>query len=126
MAFTLLLAAAKSIVPLDRALRRGDWSTRQSPFLTLLLAGRTALILGYGAIGQLVAQMCRGMGMRVLATRRSDEPASDGLAEVYPATALADLLPQADALIVCLPLTEETRGVIGARSWHCCHAGPCW
>jgi phosphoglycerate dehydrogenase-like enzyme/protein tyrosine phosphatase (PTP) superfamily phosphohydrolase (DUF442 family) len=115
MAFALLLAAAKAIVPLDNALRRDDWSPRYRAVPSMLLEGRTALILGYGEIGRRVARMCRGMGMRVLATRRNGGADAEGLAEVHPAGALHDLLPQADAVIVCLPLTAETRGVIGAR-----------
>ena len=51
----LLLAAAKLVVPLDQALRRGDWSRGQDPDRSVLLAGRTCLILGYGAIGRRVA-----------------------------------------------------------------------
>ena len=81
----------------------------------MLLSGKTALLLGYGAIGRHVARMCRGMAMEVLAVRRDDDPASDDLAQVFPAGALDDLLPRADALIISLPLTDETRGMIGAR-----------
>lgn len=115
MAFALLLAAAKAIVPLDQALRQGDWSPRFHPIPTVLLSGKTALLLGYGAIGRHVARMCKGMGMRTLALRRSDDTGSDELAEVFPASSLHELLPLADALIISLPLTEETRGMIGAK-----------
>jgi uncharacterized protein (TIGR01244 family) len=113
MAFALLLAAAKAIVPLDRALRRGDWSPRFRPIPSVLLSGKTALLLGYGAIGRHVARMCRGMGMQVLAIRRNGDDGPDELAEVFPAGALRELLPRADALIISLPLTNETRGLIG-------------
>jgi phosphoglycerate dehydrogenase-like enzyme len=115
MAFALLLAAAKAIVPLDRALRRDDWSARLRPLPSVLLSGKTALLLGYGAIGRHVARMCRGMGMRVLALRRNGDAGLDEFVEIHPAGSLRDLLPRADALIVSLPLTAETRGLIGAR-----------
>lgn len=114
MAFALLLAAAKCIVPMDRSLRAHDWTPRYRPNRTLLLEGKTALILGYGAIGQHVARLCRGLGMRVIATRRKD-PASDdaGAHEVHPPQALHTLLPDVHALVICLPLTPETTGLIG-------------
>jgi phosphoglycerate dehydrogenase-like enzyme/protein tyrosine phosphatase (PTP) superfamily phosphohydrolase (DUF442 family) len=115
MAFALLLTAAKAIVPLDRTLRQGDWSRRVRPIPSVLLSGKTALLLGYGAIGRHVARMCRGMGMQVLALRRNGDTTSDEFADVFPASSLHSLLPRADALIVSLPLTDETRGVIGAR-----------
>lgn len=116
MAIALLLAAAKFIVPADRRLRAGDWSMRYGPNPGMMLAGKTALVLGYGAVGQRVARLCRGLGMRVLATRRSLTSAvADEVATVYPATALGELLPQAEALIVCLPHTEETDRLLGAR-----------
>ena len=112
----LLLAAARAIVPADRALRQGNWWLRyERPGPAVLLAGKTALILGYGAIGQKVAPLCQALGMQVLAVRRQLETAvqQNGI-PVYPVTALPDLLPQANALLICLPLTAATTGLIGA------------
>jgi phosphoglycerate dehydrogenase-like enzyme len=114
MAVTLLLAAAKCIVPNDRALRSNDWSPRYRPNPWTLLEGKKALVLGYGAIGRRVAGMCRGLGMGVMATRRSTETlSSDCPDDVYPSGELHNLLPRANALIICLPLTDETEGLIG-------------
>lgn len=116
MAVALLLAAARFIVPADRDLRANDWSLRYRPNPGTTLAGKTALILGYGAVGQRTARMCQGLGMRVVATRRSATTQSeDGVAEVHPAADLVGLLPQADALMICLPHTEETEGLMGSR-----------
>ncbi|MCP4532667.1 MAG: hydroxyacid dehydrogenase, partial [Delftia sp.] len=71
---------------------------------------------GYGAIGRRVARACRGLGMRVLATRRSlSAPSRDGPDEIYPPDGLHDLLPRANALLVCLPETPQTDGLIAAR-----------
>lgn len=115
MVVALLLAAAKFIVPMDRALRAHDWRPRYRPNPALLLEGRTALILGYGAIGQHVARICRGLGMTVLAVRRHVTVPLDGAVEIHPAEALPSLLPRADALLVCLPHTSETDGLIGTE-----------
>ncbi|MFO7683320.1 MAG: 2-hydroxyacid dehydrogenase [Chloroflexota bacterium] len=114
-AVTLLLAAAKLTIPYDRSLRRHDWRIRYEPSPTLTLDGRTALILGYGSIGQRVARACQALGMAVLATKRSETAVTtDPYAEIHPPSALPHLLPRAHALIICLPLTPETEGLIGA------------
>ncbi len=114
IAFMLLIAAAKQAVSFDQSLRQNDWTpryTRKND--TILLYGKTALILGYGAIGRHVGQMCHGTGMKVIGTRRSvDEMVMDGKTAVYPTSQLHDLLPQANALIICLPLTAETKHMI--------------
>jgi len=116
MILTLLLSAAKLVVPFDRLLRRNDWTSRYGQSQVQLLAGKTALILGYGAIGHLTAGYCQTLGMRVLVTRRRPDPESSGPAdEVHPANALHGLLPQANALLICLPLTSETDGLIGEK-----------
>jgi phosphoglycerate dehydrogenase-like enzyme len=116
MAIALMLAAAKCIVPADRALRAHDWTPRYQPNPSVVLEGKTALILGYGAIGQHVARLCRGLGMNVIATRR-DVAASPTATpdEIHPPEALHRLLPRANALIVCLPHTAATTGLIGAE-----------
>jgi phosphoglycerate dehydrogenase-like enzyme len=125
LAFALLLATAKFIVPLDRSLRSNDWTPRYRPSPALLLTGKTALILGYGAIGRRVAGMCKSLGMVVLATRRTPKVESDDLAgEIHPPAALLDLLPRCNALIICLPHTQETDGLIGEAELDLLPSGP--
>lgn len=118
LALTLLLAAAKRIVPMDQVLRQHDWTPRyQRPSPSLLLAGKTALILGYGAIGRQAAQRCQALGMTVMATRRHlDAPITADGVSLHPASALPSLLPQAHALLICLPLTPQTEGLIDAEA----------
>lgn len=113
-ALALLLAAAKWLVPVDRTFRRHDWTPRYEPPPITLLDGGTALVLGYGAIGRRLARACQALGMTVLATRRSaDAVTHDGIAEVHPAADLPALLPLALVLLITLPLTPETHGLIG-------------
>ena len=115
----LLLAAAKFVIPLDRSLRAGDWTPRYQPAPSVMLAGKTALILGYGAIGQRVAALCSAFDMDVLAVRRHPrayvvDRNEHSANEIHPPSALHDLLPRADVLIIALPLTNATTGMIGA------------
>lgn len=112
MALALLLAAAKRLIPIHNAFAAGgDWRPRFDAPRNLHLAGRTALVLGYGAIGQRVAAVLRAFEMRVMAVRRTPDDTPD----VYPMERLPELLPVADVLMVCLPGTPQTTGLIGAR-----------
>ncbi|MBN1666720.1 MAG: hypothetical protein JW862_06515, partial [Anaerolineales bacterium] len=70
MALALLFAAAKHLLPMDRALRSGDWRPRYDPLPSMLLQGKTALILGYGSIGRRVGQALQALGVQVLGVRR--------------------------------------------------------
>jgi phosphoglycerate dehydrogenase-like enzyme len=110
MALALLLAAAKNVVPYDRALRQGDWRPRYEESAEIQLSGSRALVLGYGAVGERIAQACRGLGMDVQAVRRV--PRGD---EAHPLSALDELLPEADALLVALPWTAATEGLLDAE-----------
>jgi phosphoglycerate dehydrogenase-like enzyme len=113
MALALLFATAKFILPYDRALRAHDWRPRYEPNPSMLLQGKTALILGYGAIGQTVGRVLNALGMRVLGVRRGPTVTFDTCADIYALEALPLLLPQADVLVIALPLTPETEGLIG-------------
>jgi phosphoglycerate dehydrogenase-like enzyme len=114
MALALLLSAAKFIVPIDQRLRVNDWSPRYAPSRSIGLQSKTALIVGYGQIGQRVGRVCQALEMTVLATRRK-RVEQDGFAEVHPITDLAQLLPRSHALIITAPLTSETQGLIGEK-----------
>jgi phosphoglycerate dehydrogenase-like enzyme len=117
MAVTLLLAAAKVIIPYDRALRQNDWRPRYQPSQALCLDGKTALILGFGQVGQRIGRTCNALGMQVLAVRR--QAAQSALVE-YPVEIaspdrLPQLLPRAQVLMIALPATAETEGLLGER-----------
>lgn len=111
----LMLGAVKFVIRADSNLRRNDWTLRYSDRPQLMLAGQTAMLLGYGRIGKYMAPVLGALGMRVLAVRRSvrSEDADDPHAEVHAIHELHDLLPQANVLLVTLPGTPETEGLIG-------------
>ena len=114
-AVSLLWAAAKSIVPMDASLRRHDWTPRFEPDPAIMLEGRRALILGFGAIGRRVARLCHGLGLSVAALRRSPGSQDDERVEVHGPEALDAQLALAQVLMVCLPHTSETEGMLGAE-----------
>ena len=113
-----MLALTRELGRLDAALRRGVWESQwaigvEPPPPWPELAGKTLGILGYGRIGRCLARRARAFDMEVLAIRRS--PMSDDLASVHAPQALDDLLRSADAVVITMPLTAETRGLLGAR-----------
>jgi len=113
-AIALLLAAAKKLIPIDRAFRNHDWTDRYLPNPSILLEGKQALILGYGQIGRRIGRMCLGFGMKVVAVRRSIEsPESERGIQIYPANELDWALATSNILFVCLPETSDTLGMIG-------------
>lgn len=83
-------------------------------YLSTEVSGRTLAIVGYGAIGHRIAALARAFEMTVLATRWSatERTVVDGV-EIHPAAALHQVLARADVVVVCLPLTGETAGLIG-------------
>lgn len=115
-ALALLLSGANSLIPVDRALRTDDWRPRYTPTPSILVSGKTILILGYGHIGRAFAALLSGFNMTINATRSSiDSPVTEGSVSVFPASHLQTLLPKADFLVVTLPLTKMTKGLIGNK-----------
>jgi phosphoglycerate dehydrogenase-like enzyme len=74
------------------------------------LTGRTLGVIGYGRIGRDVVRLLEPWGMRVLVTQRT-AVAEDGVSHVP----LETLLGEADFVVVCCPLTDETRGLLDRR-----------
>ena len=80
------------------------------------IEGQTIAVLGLGAIGEGIAARARAFGMRVIGTKRTPEPV-EGVDEVFPSERLHDVLAQADAVAVTVPLSPATRGLIGAAAF---------
>jgi phosphoglycerate dehydrogenase-like enzyme len=116
-----MLALTRDFVRLDGALRRGAWESQwaigvEPPPPWPELAGRTVGVLGYGRIGQAVSRRARAFDMEVRAIRREVERSrDDGLARVGGPEMLDDVLARADYLVIALPVTPATRGLIAER-----------
>ena len=78
------------------------------------LAGGNLLVLGAGAIGRNVARLGAALGMHVRVIRRDPSRPTPGAEEVRPPSELHDQLRWADTVVLAVPLTEETRRLIGA------------
>lgn len=89
--------------------RSHEWSWVLHP----ALAGRRAVVVGLGHIGEAIAHQLAANGLRVDGVRRSGDPV-EGIDRVLPTSRLAEVLEGADVLVVVAPLTDETRGLIGA------------
>ena len=90
-----------------------------APRRTGSLSGRTLGLVGFGAIGRAVAHRARPFGMKVRAARR--RPGADPAAtEIVP---LPELCATSDHLVLCAPLTAETRGLFDAKTFAQCRPG---
>jgi phosphoglycerate dehydrogenase-like enzyme len=109
-----MLACARHIPAADSLVRRGEWAFQAN----VPLRGKTLGIVGYGSVGKPVARYGQALGMRVLGFSRSltDEAAK---AEDVVRADLETLFRNSDVVSVHLPLTAQTKGMIGARqlSW---------
>ncbi len=120
--FSLVMASSRRLVELASLVRDGRWTRNIGEDLFGWdVHGKTLGILGFGRIGQAVARRAAlGFGMPVLYfSRRAVDLAKDAPELVGKAThvPMEDLLRRADIVVVVLPLSEQTRGLIGAREF---------
>jgi lactate dehydrogenase-like 2-hydroxyacid dehydrogenase len=120
LAWALLMAAARRLPEGDRYVRAGMWKT-WGPMLLLGpdIHGATIGIVGFGRIGQAVARRAQGFGMEVLYHDLQQLP--DDVTRPLGASylPLEELLPRCDFVSIHVNLSEETRGLINAKtlSW---------
>ncbi len=110
-ALALTLAAAKRLIPEHEALKRGEFN-QMAPNRTL--AGMTAGIIGFGGIGQATARLMRALGMHIHAINRSGTT-TEPVDWIGTTAQLDTLLAASDVVVVSIPLTRATEGLIGAR-----------
>jgi len=110
LAVALMLAARRNIPIEAEGMRRGDWPST----LSHRLRGSTLGIFGLGAIGKLVAEAGRGLGMNVLVWGREGSRDAARKAGYEVAASQADLFGQADVLQLLVRLTPDTHGIVTA------------
>ena len=112
--FAVLLALARGLPAHLRAQDERQWAP-DAPGGTFELAGRRLVLLGVGEIGARVARLADAFGVFVTAVRHHPNAGDvEGVARTVGTDALLDVLPHADVLVVTLPLTDATRGLVGA------------
>ncbi len=116
LAFALILAIARRVVECDRITREGRflyWAPML--FLGREVTGKTLGIIGLGKIGRVVAQRAHGFNMRILYhnRRRIDNKQEEELSAKY--VDIKTLLMESDFVSLHVPLTEETKHLIGSK-----------
>jgi phosphoglycerate dehydrogenase-like enzyme len=123
----MLLALSHRLPAVLASQKKAEWpKDRFERFSPVELRGKTAGIVGYGSIGRQVARLLQPFGVNVLATKRDamhpadtgytpenlGDPDGDLVYRLYPARALRSMLRECDFIIITVPLTESTSGLI--------------
>ena len=116
-ALALLLACAKSVVPLDDRMHAGHWD--KATHKSLELGGRTVGLIGLGAIGLRFARMAHALDMRVIGF----DPFAKNLPDYITTVDLDTLWRESDAISLHCPLTDDNRGLLGADTLARCKRG---
>jgi phosphoglycerate dehydrogenase-like enzyme len=130
-AMTMMLAMGHHMPTMMQDQREKNWAedVKFTRFRPIELSGSTVGIVGYGNIGREIARLCKSFGAQVLATKRDLkvlemggyvlEGLGDAQAEIperlYPPQALPSMASECDFLVVTVPLTPETRGMVNAK-----------
>ena len=114
MAWALMLGVSRRLPESDRFVRAGKWTgVYWSQLMGADVHGATLGIIGLGRIGQAIARRAQGFGMRVLYHNRKRDPEAErGVGAEYRSK--AELLREADFVVLSIPLSAETRHLIGA------------
>jgi glyoxylate reductase len=116
LGFALILAAARKFSEAERALRAGKFAGWDPwGFLGVPVYGATLGIVGMGKIGSAIAVRAAGFGMRILYCNRNRLPSGKESVLRSEYRGLDGLLAESDFVVLCVPLTAETRGMIGAE-----------
>jgi D-2-hydroxyacid dehydrogenase (NADP+) len=109
----LMLMLAKKAPLAFQQKQQKQWQ----PFLATTLRSKTVGIVGLGHIGREVARLAKAFGMKVVATRRSAGKSQRAryADRLLPPNRLPELLAESDYVVLTLPLTSETRGIIGDK-----------
>jgi len=126
-AVTMILALGHRMYEIYNNQNRLEWPhDRWDLFSPLELRGSTVGIVGYGSIGREIARLLQPFGTTILATKRDvrhpqdagyteeglGDPEGNYFTRLYPIQALKSMLKLCDFVIVCVPLTAETRNLI--------------
>ncbi len=125
---TTLLAQCHKLAEMHNYQLKAEWpKDRWERFRPVELRGSTVGIVGYGSIGREVARLLQPFGVKILAAKRDamhpqdkgympdglGDPEGDLFTRLYPIEAIKPMFKECDFVVVCIPLTPATRGLIG-------------
>ena len=129
-ALALMLALGHHLPEMFADQSRSAWPTRRSErYQPKELLGSTVGIVGYGSVGQRLARLLQSFGVTILASKRDllndgaqdyrvdgqGDPSGELVRRLYPGKALRTMLKECDYIVITVPLTAETQGMIGAN-----------
>jgi len=135
---TMLLAFGRKLPTLSELQQKAEWpKDRWERLKPRELRNSTVGIIGYGSIGRQVAHLLREFGATVLATKNNamqpgdkgytpdgtGDPEGNFVHRLYPAQALKSMLKDCDFIVVAVPRTETTRGLVNAEALSACKPG---
>jgi phosphoglycerate dehydrogenase-like enzyme len=112
--FAMLLTFTRQMRFFDEEQRRHVWSRAEGEERVEGLAGRTMGIIGFGNIGRAIGQRAAAFELRVVAVDAQPVAAPPFVEQVFGLGGLPEMLRMADVVVVSVPLTPETRGMLGA------------
>lgn len=125
-----MLALARHVPEFMADKAEKNWAEdRFSRYQPTELRESTVGVVGYGSVGREIARVCRGFGAEVLATKKDlkrledsgfhlgevGDPNAESVRRIYPPEALGSMASLCDFIVVTLPLTAETRGMIDEK-----------
>jgi phosphoglycerate dehydrogenase-like enzyme len=119
IAMMLILSRNLQVVERNQAAKKWD---RTVAGTMRDLHGKTLAVVGLGNIGQNIARLAKGFGMRVVGVRRTPRP-TPFTDRVYPVAEMKPMLAEADYIAVAAPLTKETDGMLGTAEFQAARQG---
>jgi phosphoglycerate dehydrogenase-like enzyme len=112
--FAFLFGLGRGFHKAMRAQVERKWRKPQDEEL-FELPEKTMLLIGVGAIGEQTAKIAAALNMRVIGVRRDPSVGAEGVDQMVGNDQLLDVLPEADFVVLTVPLTQETEDMIGER-----------
>lgn len=137
-ALTMMLALGRKIQSLGVYQKKAEWpKDRYERFEPFELRGKTVGIVGYGSIGRQIARLLQPFGVTTLAAKHNamqiedrgytldglGDPQGDFVHRIYPFQALASMLKECHFVVVTVPLTAQTRGLLNAKTLNALRPG---
>ena len=116
-AMAMLLSLTRNLNYDAQNQKQAKWARGGGAGKSIALQGKTMLVVGLGGIGTEIAQRANGFSMKVIGTRRSDRPSPDYIKRVGKPKDLLAMLPEADVVVLAVPLTDETKNMLNTAAF---------